>query len=248
MNKEQLRDALFSKYFDVEEGISVIELVKRLSFITEKWDELRQIISTGIDDFDTFGRLDQITDINYNENNYLIVKFCSWDYLIIDIDKRMVLEDKEVKVRFCEEFFIDNFDEFKVDVDYFKLYYFSDYTQDISPLVEFYFKNKEILSLSSRLYYRLDLGKAWTYFSIDFINHNSQLCFQTPDQFLYEQLFLKDDLTPAGMQDAQSKIGIERMREMFEKIKLIKIPKEVIPNEWFSYLKEEIDIGKVKKL
>jgi len=36
------------------------------------------------------------------------------------------------------------------------------------------------------------------------------------------------------MQDAQNKIGLEKMQEMFERIKDIKIPKEVIPYDLYQ--------------
>ena len=54
------------------------------------------------------------------------------------------------------------------------------------------------------------------------------MSFQTPNQFLYEQLWFNSDLSPSGMQDAQL-IGKERMNEMFDEVKNIKIPNELIP-------------------
>ena len=100
-------------------------------------------------------------------------------------------------------------------------------------------ENRNLLELSTELHYRLDIDEAWTFFFIDFANAEAQMGFQTPDQFLYEQLFLKYDLTPLRMQDAQEKIGITRMQEMFEKIKDLKIPIEVIPKDLYQqFLKQ----------
>ena len=81
---------------------------------------------------------------------------------------------------------------------------------------------------------KLEVESAWTWFYIDFVNAHIQLGFQTPNQNLYEQLFLNYDLTPYGMQDAQQKMGIEKMKEIFSKIKDIKIPKECIPDDLYQ--------------
>lgn len=89
-------------------------------------------------------------------------------------------------------------------------------------------------NLPTKIHYRLKIGKAWTYFHIDFVNATAQMGFQTPDQFLYEQLFLNYDLTAFGSQDSQERIGIERMQEMFERIKDLKIPIEAIPVELYQ--------------
>lgn len=100
-------------------------------------------------------------------------------------------------------------------------------------LTDFYLQNQEILNLSTSLEYKISIGDAWSYFFIDFANASAQLGFQTLDQFLYEQLFLKFDLTPSRMQDAQSKIGTKKMDEMFLKIKTIKIPTDAIPTDLY---------------
>ena len=70
--------------------------------------------------------------------------------------------------------------------------------------------------------------------SIDLANGTAQLGFQTPYQFLYEQLFLKSDLTPSRMQDAISKIGMDKMREMFSRVKDIQLPEAVIPTIYYE--------------
>ena len=94
--------------------------------------------------------------------------------------------------------------------------------------------NQEILTLPTRIYYKLGDNNAWTYLSIDLANGTAQLGFQTPDQFLYEQLFLNSDLTPSSMQDAISKIGVDKMREMFSRVKDIQLPETVIPTIFFE--------------
>ena len=58
--------------------------------------------------------------------------------------------------------------------------------------------------------------------------------FDTKDQFLYEHLDLRYDLRAAKIQDTKNKVDIEKMREMFQKIKEIKIPQEVIPTDLYK--------------
>ena len=41
-NKESLREKIFTKYFKVEEGVKLTELVDKLSFIPEVWNELHK--------------------------------------------------------------------------------------------------------------------------------------------------------------------------------------------------------------
>ena len=94
---------------------------------------------------------------------------------------------------------------------------------------------------------RLNHSQAWTYLFIDFANASVQLGFQTPDQTLYEQLFLNYDLTPCGMQDAVNKIGREKIKEIFSKVGNIKIPIEFIPLDLYKkYLSNDIEIKLTK--
>ena len=108
------------------------------------------------------------------------------------------------------------------------------YDSNIEELLDFYMENEQVLNLSKKIHYVLKVDNAWTYFHIDFVNASGQLSFETRDQFLYEQLYLRYDLTPSKMQDAKNKIGLEKMQEMFQKIKEIKIPQEVIPNDLYK--------------
>ena len=108
------------------------------------------------------------------------------------------------------------------------------YDGNIEELLDFYTENEQVLNLSKKIHYVLKIDDTWTCFHIDFVKACAQLCFETRDQFLYEQLYLRYDLTPSRMQDAKNKIGIEKMQEMFQKIKEIKIPQEVIPSDLYK--------------
>lgn len=49
------------------------------------------------------------------------------------------------------------------------------------------------------------------------------------------------------MQDAQSKIGVERMDEMFDKIKQIKIPQKFIPLDLYQQYQSKIKESSYQK-
>ena len=236
MNKETLRDILFQKYFETEDGIPITELVENLSFIPEIWQKLHLLCEKNIDYFSAFSTPEKCKMIKHNEINYLIIKLKLFEYLIINIDKKENITQKDFENNFDELFFINNFDEVKLDKEsmYQQLYHTELYNGNIEELINFCIENKDILYLSSNLYYRLEKENAWTYLSIDFVNKRAQLGFRTPDQFLYETLFLNYDLTPSRMQDATKKIGIDKMKEYFSKIKNINIPIKSIPNDLYQ--------------
>lgn len=233
MDKVILRNSLFEKYFDNKVGIEASDLVATLSFIPETWKKLHEICEDNIKYFDAYSYLNQCKIIHINQNNYLILKLRTLSYVIIDLNKRQNISKKSFENEFNSDFFIIHFNEPKTDLNIAKLCSINTFNKP-EILTDFYFKNQEILNLSTSLKYQISIDNAWTYFFIDFVNASAQLGFQTLDQFLYEQLFLNYDLTASRMQDAQSKIGIEKMNEMFSKIKTIKIPIEAIPSDLYK--------------
>lgn len=233
MDKDTLRNNLFEKYFENQTGIVASDLVTTLSFIPETWKKLHEICEDNIKYFDSYSYLGDCKLIPINQNNYLILKLRTFSYVIIDLDRHQNISRQSFENNFTTEFFINHFNEPKMNFNITELCNISIFNNP-ERLIDFYFQNQEILNLSTSLEYKIYVDKAWTYFFIDFADASAQLGFQTLDQFLYEQLFLHYDLTASKMQDAQSKIGIDKMREMFLKIKTIKIPIEVIPTDIYE--------------
>lgn len=249
MEREALRNQLFNKYFEVENGVLATDLVDKLSFIPKLWNKLHILCENNINFFDSWSTLEKIRVLDYNQKKFLILKLRMFQYVIIDIGKKENLTEEEFKSKFDEDFFVNNFDEVKSqdNRNLFDLYNANNYNGNVQGLIDFYLENQKLLCLSTELHYRLNIDKAWTYFFIDFVNSNAQMGFQTPDQFLYEQLFLRYDLSPSRMQDAQGKIGVERMHEMFEKIKNLKIPIEVIPDDLYQQFLEQCNLKKLQR-
>ncbi len=237
MEKDELRNCLFERYFEVQEGIKAIDFVSRLSFIYDLYHELNGLCEKNIESFDCFDSIKSIQQVEYQSKSFLILKKQCWDYVVIDIKEKKSITEEQFKTIFDEDFFVENFGERKEkDSKVFSLFYdVEEYRGNIEDLIDFYFRNRQVFNLPTRLYYRLDLKEAWTYFSIYLAQGTAQLGFQTPDQFLYEQLFLQSDLTPSMMQDAVGRIGKERAQEMFGKIKEIRLPVQIIPEALLSY-------------
>lgn len=231
-----LRDLLFQRYFQIENGILVSELTEKLSFIPETWRKLHILCENNLKHFNSLSTLEKCKIVEHHQKKYLILKLRIWRYVIIDLDKMRNITKNEFENEFDEEFFVNNFDEIKEDNAsiYSSLYEIEQYKGDIQELVNFYIENQDVLCLTTKIHYKLDVGKAWTWFHIDLVNANAQMGFQTQDKILYEQLFLKYDLTPWEMQDAGRKMGIEKMQEILSKIKEVKIPIECIPRDLYQ--------------
>lgn len=236
MDKDLLRNQLFEKYFEIEDGILATDLVDKLSFITDVWKELDVLCKNNIKHFGPYSTLYDAKLLEHNQKKYLILRLCSLRYAIIDIELMKNITKEQFSQDFDESFFVNNFNEvFEEGYNSFpRLYSLYKYNGNIQELLNVYYKNQDILNLSTYLYYKIEMGNAWTYFGINFANSKALLGFQTPDQFLYEQLFLNYDLTPSGMQDAIFKIGVERIKEMFIRIREIRIPKEAIPKDLYE--------------
>ena len=234
MNKATLRDNLFEKYFENQNGIVASDLVTTLTFIPETWKKLHEICEDNIKYFDSYSNLEECKLISIHQENYLILKLGFFSYVIIDLNRHQNISKLSFMNDFNSNFFISHFNEPEMNFNVTELCNRIITFNQPELLTDFYFQNQKVLNLSTSLNYKISIDDAWTYFFIDFVNATAQLGFQTLDQFLYEQLFLKYDLTPTRMQDAQSKIGIEKMNEMFSKIRTIVIPTNVIPSDLYE--------------
>ena len=248
-SKEELRNKLFAKYFKVEEGVKVTELVDKLSFIPEVWNELHNLCKNNFENFDEYSVIEDIKLLNHNDKNYLILKLPIYRYIIIDIERKENITEEQFENNFDKDFFASNFNARKRgDNDSLEFYCFEKYYGNIEELLAFYMENEQTLNLSKKIDYILKADNAWIYFHIDFVNEKGQFGFDAKNQFPYEHLDLRYDLRASKMQDVKNKVGIENMQEISQKIKEIKISQKVIPTDLYKeYLikcKEESKILK----
>lgn len=239
-----LRSELFEKYFENQDGILLFELMEKLKYIINIWKELHNKLEINSEDVNKYTRIELIERIKHNNRDYLIIKFMPWNYLIIDLNTQKVLSSEDVSNIFNEDFFVQNYNEKYIqdNTNNISIYWFYTLSGNITNLINFYLENIEIFNLPKNILYKIFIGEAWSYLSINLSNGNIQLGFQTDDQLLYERLFLNADLTPFGLQDAYSKIGKEKMKEMFSRIKNIIIPFDIIPEDLLSFIRSYDDI------
>lgn len=237
--KERLRNQLFEKYFDNKTGITLYELMEKIKIVIETWLCFHELLEKNSEDINRYTRIELVEQVNYNTKKYLFIKFLPWNYLIIDLDKLKVLSVEEISAVFEESFFVNNYNEKYINEgeNSISLYWFYTYSGEISKLIDFYIKNMQLLNLPKEIFYKIEMDEAWTYLAIKITNGKVQLGFQTEDQLLYERLFINADLTPALLQDAQSKIGKKRIFEMFNRIKDIIIPFEAIPEDLLNIIR-----------
>ena len=234
-NNESLIEKIFTKYFKVEEGVKLTELVDKLSFIPEVWNELHNLCENNIENFDEYSVIEDIKLLNHNDKNYLILKLPIYRYIIIDIERKENITEEQFENNFDEDFFVSNFNVRKMeDYDFLELYDIKKYDGNIEELLDFYMENEQALNLSKKIDYISKVDNAWIYFHIDFVNEKGQFGFDAKDQFSYEHLDLRCDFRASKMQNAKNKVDIEKMKEMFQKIKEIKIPQEVIPTDLYK--------------
>ncbi len=246
--KTKLRDALFNKYFENgEDRVEILEVLDQLQPTIKMWESLDALLKESIEDYEWFDGVKMVRFISYQGVDYLVIKIRMFKYFMVDIKKKKVLTKEDVVSLFTEDFFTTNFKERKLKSKshYLVMYYFLECKQNLEELVAFCEANQEYLEMPNSIYCRFEIGEAWTYLDINMSTKEIQLGFQTPDQTLYDFLHFGIDLTPWGMQDAQQRMGVEKMREICEKVKEIKIPKSCIPS--FSGEEKTQDYLRIRK-
>jgi len=236
MNKDKLGNQLFEMYFINQEGVGLSDLVNLIKPIKDIYDGLHIVLNKLYEYFDEDDYVDLVKIIEYNSVHYLFVKLSIYEYIVIDLFNKKTLNKNEIFSLFDEEFFCNNLNErrIKEKSNYIRFYEFMELTDNLFSIINYCLDNYEILELKNRIRYFLNISDAVTSININLVTGKIYLSFHTPDQFLYEHLWINPDLTPSNMQDAISKIGINKMNEMFTRIKDIIIPYDVIPNEIYE--------------
>ena len=231
--KSKLRDALFEKYFESEEDrVDILQVLEQITPMIDVWADLGDLLKKTIKDYEWFDGCDAVRFISYQGEDYLVIKIRMFKYFIVDIKKKKVLTKEDIAVLFTEDFFVTNFGERKLKSKshYLAMYHFFNCKQNLEELVAFCKVNQKTLEAPNTIYCHFEIEEAWTYLNINMSTKEIQLGFQTPDQTLYDFLHFGIDLEPWGMQDAEDRMGLEKMREICERVKEIKILKTCIPS------------------
>ena len=239
--RKELRNKLFSKFFQNKEGISASTLNNKVKFIIEKYDELNKLLAKEDEHFALFDNVGYIKKVMLEHKEYLVLRTSSFKFIIIDIDNKKTLDTDEVNKIFNNEFFKQNIDEHGLS----DLYEFLS-TGYINEILKIYEKNESLFNLPTHIIYEVNINDANATLIININCENCVLMFNTPDQFLYEQIFLGKDLKPSGMSsptlDQNKALGIAN------KVKDIIIPFNVIPSELLLIINEYELVNTIKSL
>jgi len=237
----ELRDNLFKEFFTCKDGIRLEDLMKSLKPVVEVWQKLHIILEKNMRHFDKYSSITKLKAVTIKDKHFLVIKERCLAYLIVDLDSNRVLNEEEALKYFKENFFIENFGEVKSDSKemFERLFKCLEYKGDVKELIDFYVEYGEILSSASSLMYKVKLQDAYAFLSIHLSDGGNVLAFRTYDQRLYEHLFFNNDLEPLGIQDAGQKMGYDKMKEMFSKIKDIRVPINLIPESLRQFIVPE---------
>lgn len=214
MTNNLLQEILLKKYFEVKEGIELEEFLEKTEEIKMIWQEFHQLLRNQVQYFYKQESIQGMKVIAKEDKPYLFIRLHPWDYLVIDVETKHVVDKEKAKTLFNHGFFIENFGEKE------QKYLFVNSCKNPRKILNFYLENETILKQSPFFGYSIKDKEANSYLYIDFVGNNSHIGFFSEKQGLKEQYFW--DVYPN--------------QDLFDKIMKIKIPYNQFPNE---FLEEE---------
>lgn len=241
MSKECLREKLFSKFENVDEGILITDFLNKTNVIRDKWNTLRNYVVEEDDFFCMYPNLVKIVD--YNNKKYLIVSFRHYSYMIMDITDNKVLNEDEVRKIFNQQFFLENLEEIKMNSEdeFFQVLDISYNDVDVQKVYDYVDENEEYFNINPNIFYKVYEENSEAVINLSLNKPSSILMFLTKDQYLYDHLFMNERLESLGMQDSVKKIGLDKSKEYFKRLKNIKIPYDEIDEKILNLIIQKED-------
>lgn len=209
MKNTLIKEVLLKKYFDVKEGIELEEFLEKIEEVKKVWQEFHHILRNQIKYFYKQEVVKGIKMIVRENQSYLFIRLHAWDYLVINIETKQVVNKEKANSLFNQAFFIENFSEEE------QKYLFLNTCQNPEAIVNFYLENESILKQSLFFSYSIGNVEANSYLYVDFVGKNSHIGFFADKEGLKEQYFWEKQTN----------------KELEDKIMKIKIPYPFIPNE-----------------
>lgn len=236
-NKKQIE--LFELYFKNNEGIKVSEIMNNIKKYSKIWQKFYDFLIESSLDFDKFDDIDKIKIINYNNINYLIIKFRIFDYLCIDLDNRKVIKKNNNNLEpFNEEFFIKNFNEHKIEEPEVFYYYLNINKKDMNEIIEF-INNNLILLQEISFTYKIDNGDYMTFLNFDIGKEIITIYFGNKTMVgNINYIFIDRNLNPIVLSNPTG--NKDELKEMVLNVKDIVIPTNVIPEYILSKNKVKV--------
>lgn len=246
------QDELFEFYFkDYGNSVNIEFLINALGSIKEVWQKLYFLFCNELEDFDDHSTIMDIKELEYKSNQYLIFRFFPLDYMVVDLNRRCILDEEEVINFFNEQLFIDNFNEEKVS-DFAKYYSFLSGSEIFaSSLISVYQNNKDILLSDNSFFYSLSDGSCRTSVYIDLSNLEVVLGFQyLGDVGRCNYIFLDSNLEAYGVSNSDG--NMDSLKMMGDRVRDINIPRDRIPGHILRVVLEkenqDKNLGLVKGL
>lgn len=215
MKNTLIKEVLLKKYFEVKEGIELEEFLEKIEEIKNVWQEFHHLLRNQVQYFYKQESIQGIKVIVVADKPYLFIRIHSWDYLVINLETKQVVNKEKAKTLFEQSFFIENFSEEE------QKYLFLNTCKNSEVIVNFYLENESILKQSPFFSYSIGNVEANSYLYVDFVGKNSHIGFFADKEGLKEQYFWEKQTN----------------KELEDKIMKIKIPYPFIPNE---FLEEEM--------
>lgn len=234
-----IQKRLFKLYFKNNQNIENSINIKKVIYSTWKyhlkWEEFYDILKEYSPEIDSFSNAEKIELINFNDKNYLIVKVYRWTYLCIDLIEHQTISFEDKLLPFDEKFFIDNFDEVKINKPE-SFYYSIEFLKEGMPkIIEFINKNKNLFFTNTQFSYKIEEEELITFLKFSILNGDFSLYFGNKymldegNQFYINKNF---DI----IKTINSNISLNKLKRMCLKLKSIMIPLDIIPD----FLLEEI--------
>ena len=231
----ELQLELFEKIMGQNE-IELVEVMDRLEPFIDVWDRMLNILIESSDDIDKYTNLRGMKVINKDGINYLFIKCCIWDYIVIDMDNERALNGDEVKNLFDGDFFIQNMGEKeRIGIDN---YYIIDVVENkIKYIIYNYINNEELLNKKPSCHYYIEEGSARVGIDINLIKGSVTLCFNELESGRANYIFFDKKLNATGVSNPTG--NMEDMKNIADRFKGVSVP--------LSLIKEYIRVLELKK-
>lgn len=237
MSFEKKQEELFELYFEEQdESINIKDLIESMNDVYLVWQNLYNILNKGLEYFDEHSKVMQIRVIEQNNIKYLFIKIGIWDYLIIDLDNKKVVDN--ANSLFDLNIFASYFDEEeKYDIE--RYYSFETCNNEtVNKIINLFNDEQEILLKKNSIGYEIKHGISLTYINIDISKLDIVLGFvDFENGTKCNYIFINKDLIPTGVSNPNN--NKEKLFEIGKRVKDINIPKYII---------DEYEKGKEKKL
>lgn len=209
MKNTFIKEVLLKKYFEVQEGIELEEFLEKTEDIKNVWQEFHHLLYHQIKYFYKQESIKDLKMIRKENIPYLFIRLHAWDYLVINMETKQVVNKENGKILFDQAFFLENFSEEE------QKYLFLNTCKNPEAILNFYLENKTILKQPPFLYYSVGNEDATSYIYLDFVGKKSHIGFFANKEGVKEQYFWE----------------IKINKDLKDKIMKIKIPYDFTPKE-----------------